>query len=117
MRKLAALVLLFSGIVLLGGTAAATIQSTFNNVTVSTQVNSDLAITGWAVYVDSKLYYAGNGSDNSNISVVCATVSNSTQRLCGFTATIPIPTGTHNVVIRAWDSKGEYASSSVSVSR
>jgi hypothetical protein len=81
-----------------------TISTPSNNVTVGSPVNlqasatpsSGQTITGWWVYVDGKATY--NGGANKSIST-----------------NVKMSAGTHNVVVRAWDSSGTYGNRTITV--
>jgi beta-glucanase (GH16 family) len=65
-------------------------------VTFSAHATSHYAITGWIIYVDSaKAYSAGRTSSIST--------------------SLPISAGTHKVVIRAWNSRGQNGSAYLSI--
>jgi phosphatidylinositol-3-phosphatase len=65
-------------------------------VRASATPSSGHSITGWRVYLDSGLVYKAGAVDSIN-------------------TRIPASTGTHSVVIRAWDTSGAYADRYLSV--
>jgi hypothetical protein len=83
---------------------AVTVSTPSNNSTVASPVNLQASatpstgqtITGWWVYVDSKGSY--NGGANKSI-----------------TANVTMSAGTHKVLVRAWDSSGNYGDHTISV--
>ncbi|HTT19079.1 MAG TPA: hypothetical protein VMG82_09040 [Candidatus Sulfotelmatobacter sp.] len=81
-----------------------TISTPTNNSTVGSPVNlrasatpsSGQNIAGWRVYVDSKATYSGGATDSINTN-------------------LKISKGKHSVVLRAWDSSGNYGDHTLSV--
>jgi hypothetical protein len=71
-------------------TAGSTVSSP---TTIKASATSGYAITGWYIYVDNKA--AWNTGATQTIS-----------------ASVSIPSGTHSVYVRAWDSTGAYGTSS-----
>jgi hypothetical protein len=59
--------------------------------------SSGQKITGWRVYVDSKATYNGGATDSIN-------------------TVLTMSTGKHSVVVRAWDTSGNYGDKTISVS-
>ena len=80
------------------------ISTPSNNATVGSPVNlrasaspsSGQTITGWRVYVDGKASYSGGASSSVN-------------------ASLKMSTGPHRVLVRAWDSSGNYGDHAISV--
>ena len=81
-----------------------TISTPSNNATLGSPVNlqasatpsSGQTITGWWVYVDSKATY--NGGANKSINT-----------------NLKMSAGTHNVLVRVWDSSGKYGNRTITV--
>lgn len=67
-------------------------------VSISATASSGYGITGWCIYVDSNLVFRQNTSSKS------------------ITQSVSMSNGTHNVVVKAWDSSGASGSASLSVS-
>jgi hypothetical protein len=80
------------------------ISTPSNNATVGSPVNlrasaspsSGQTITGWRVYVDSKASYSGGATNSVN-------------------ADLKMSTGPHKVLVRAWDSSGNYGDHTITV--
>src|SRR5437868_11581928 len=67
-------------------------------LTISGTASSNYAIAGWVIYVDSNLVFRQNTSAGS------------------ISQAVSMGSGTHNVVVKAWDSSGANGSASLSVS-
>jgi hypothetical protein len=65
-------------------------------VTIKASASSSNVITGWHVYVDDNDVYSGG--ESSSIS-----------------ASVSMATGSHSVIVRAWDSTGAYGSADLSL--
>lgn len=65
-------------------------------VALNATAGGSKAITGWHVYVDGKDSYSGPATNNIN-------------------GSIPMASGTHSLVVRAWDTSGVYASQTLQV--
>lgn len=72
-------------------------SGTTSPIAISGTASSNYAITGWDIYVDSNLVFRQNTS--------AASISES----------VSMSSGTHNVVVKAWDSSGADGSASLSV--
>lgn len=66
------------------------------NLKASATPSSAQKITGWRVYVDSKGAYNGGATNSINTN-------------------LKMSTGKHTVVVRVWDSSGNYADKTISV--
>ncbi|HKW65768.1 MAG TPA: hypothetical protein VJP04_00680 [Terriglobales bacterium] len=66
-------------------------------ISISGTASSNYAITGWTIYVDSNLVFRQNTSSRS------------------ITQSVSMGSGTHNVVVKAWDTSGANGSASLSV--
>jgi hypothetical protein len=83
---------------------AVTIATPLNNVSAGSPMNlqasatasSGQTITGWWVYVDSKATYQGGANKSIN-------------------TYLKMSTGKHNVVVRAWDTSGNYGDHTIAV--
>src|SRR5947199_8375320 len=82
-------------------TVTVTVSSPANNATVPTSLNfvasattdaSGARVTGWDVYVDSVSAWSTSGPTSS------------------INAPVTMGAGTHNVIVRAWDSTGAFGS-------
>jgi hypothetical protein len=67
-------------------------------ITISGTASSNYAITGWTIYVDSNLVFRQNTSSKS------------------ISQAVSMGSGTHNVVVKAWDTSGANGGASLSVS-
>ena len=66
------------------------------NLRASATPSSRQTITGWWVYVDSKATYNGGATKSININ-------------------LKMSTGKHQVVVRAWDTSGNYGDHTIAV--
>ncbi|MFB3812903.1 MAG: Ig-like domain-containing protein [Terriglobales bacterium] len=95
----AALRVIFAIMVLVGASFAVSVSvsSPASNITVASPVtitasaSSSHTITGWRIYVDSREAYGAGATQN-------------------ISAPVAMSTGMHQVIVRAWDSTGAYAS-------
>jgi hypothetical protein len=84
------------------GTVAVNVSTPFNNAsvdspaTIQATAQSANTITGWVVYVDSVDSYTQNNGSPLNASVA-------------------MTSGTHSVLVRAWDSTGAYGSQTITL--
>ena len=76
----------------------ATATGSSSPITIHGSATSSLAITGWDIYVDSNLVFRQNTSATS------------------ITQSVSMSTGTHNVVVKAWNTSGADGSASLTVS-
>lgn len=69
-----------------------------SSVPVKASASSTKPITGWHIYVDGKNVYGGTMSTSS------------------ISPTLTLATGSHSIMVRAWDSTGAYGTNTFSVS-
>lgn len=75
----------------------ATVPSTFNVVASATTNASGAQVTGWYIYVDSVAAWNTSGPTSS------------------INASVTMSTGTHTVLVRAWDSTGAFGSQTLTL--